>query len=86
MVRVGGGWDEFEHFLSRHDPEKIGKVLICEFYNHIFKNIQYSFLIYPDIALMVYAWQHGKEITLKNQYSAWNASGMAPGFARREGG
>ena len=65
MVRVGGGWDEFEHFLSRHDPEKIGKVLICEFYNHIFKNFQYSFLIYPDIALMVYAWQHGKEITLK---------------------
>lgn len=30
MVRVGGGWDEFEHFLSRHDPEKIGKVLLCK--------------------------------------------------------
>ncbi|XP_066930021.1 growth arrest-specific protein 2-like [Clytia hemisphaerica] len=28
MVRVGGGWDEFEHFLSRHKPEKIGKILI----------------------------------------------------------
>eukprot|EP00794_Sanderia_malayensis_P012772 gene12772-14083_t len=34
MVRVGGGWDEFEHFLSRHDPKKIGKILICE-YNSI---------------------------------------------------
>jgi len=20
MVRVGGGWDTLEHFLSRHDP------------------------------------------------------------------
>ncbi|XP_065071053.1 growth arrest-specific protein 2-like [Rhopilema esculentum] len=28
MVRVGGGWDEFEHFVSRHNPEKIGKVLL----------------------------------------------------------
>ncbi|XP_057312073.1 growth arrest-specific protein 2-like [Hydractinia symbiolongicarpus] len=27
MVRVGGGWDELEHFLSRHNPQKIGKIL-----------------------------------------------------------
>lgn len=23
MVRVGGGWDTLEHFLSRHDPCKV---------------------------------------------------------------
>lgn len=28
MVRVGGGWDELDHFLSRHNPEKIGKLLV----------------------------------------------------------
>lgn len=27
MVRVGGGWDTLEHFISRHDPNKIGKIL-----------------------------------------------------------
>jgi len=32
MVRVGGGWDELEHFLSRHNPEKIGKILVSTTY------------------------------------------------------
>lgn len=27
MVRVGGGWDTLEHFLSRHDPNKVGRIL-----------------------------------------------------------
>lgn len=27
MVRVGGGWDTLEHYLSRHDPNKIGRIL-----------------------------------------------------------
>ncbi|XP_001633256.2 GAS2-like protein pickled eggs [Nematostella vectensis] len=27
MVRVGGGWDTLEHFISRHDPKKLGKIL-----------------------------------------------------------
>ncbi|XP_068711299.1 growth arrest-specific protein 2-like [Montipora capricornis] len=27
MVRVGGGWDTLEHFISRHDPNKIGRIL-----------------------------------------------------------
>lgn len=27
MVRVGGGWDTLDHFLSRHDPNKIGRIL-----------------------------------------------------------
>ena len=35
MVRVGGGWDELEPFLSRHKPEKIGKILICKLFHNI---------------------------------------------------
>jgi len=31
MVRVGGGWDTLEHFISRHDPNKIGKILTCKY-------------------------------------------------------
>ena len=31
MVRVGGGWDELEHFLSKRDAEKVGKVLLCKY-------------------------------------------------------
>ncbi|KAJ7379266.1 1,3-beta-glucanosyltransferase [Desmophyllum pertusum] len=27
MVRVGGGWDTLEHFISRHDPNKIGRIM-----------------------------------------------------------
>lgn len=30
MVRVGGGWDTLEHFLSRHDPNKVGRILTCK--------------------------------------------------------
>ena len=30
MVRVGGGWDTLEHFISRHDPNKIGRILTCK--------------------------------------------------------
>ena len=36
MVRVGGGWDEFEHFLSRHDADKLEKALICKLFAVIF--------------------------------------------------
>ena len=42
MVRVGGGWDELEHFLSRHDPEKIGKVLLCKYCAFRFQFVQFS--------------------------------------------
>lgn len=31
MVRIGGGWDTLEHFISRHDPNKIGKILTCKY-------------------------------------------------------
>ncbi|KAK3748874.1 hypothetical protein QZH41_016274, partial [Actinostola sp. cb2023] len=31
MVRVGGGWDTLEHFISRHDPKKVGKLLMCKY-------------------------------------------------------
>jgi len=39
MVRVGGGWDTLEHFISRHDPNKIGKILTstpqsCDHHHH----------------------------------------------------
>lgn len=39
MVRVGGGWDTLEHFISRHDPNKIGRILTstpqaCSHHHH----------------------------------------------------
>ncbi|XP_044012935.1 growth arrest-specific protein 2-like isoform X2 [Aphidius gifuensis] len=30
MVRVGGGWDTLEHFLSRHDPCKKCRSTVCK--------------------------------------------------------
>ena len=32
MVRVGGGWDEIENFLSRHKPDRIGKIKEIDWY------------------------------------------------------
>lgn len=39
MVRVGGGWDELEHFLSRHNPNKLGKRLICEYFTFLCNSV-----------------------------------------------
>jgi hypothetical protein len=33
MVRVGGGWDTLDNFLSRHDANKIGRILTGELYS-----------------------------------------------------
>ncbi|CAB3988498.1 Growth arrest-specific 2 [Paramuricea clavata] len=30
MVRVGGGWDTLDNFLSRHDANKIGRILTAK--------------------------------------------------------
>ena len=54
MVRVGGGWDEFEHFLSRHDPEKIGKVLLCKFCWHLF-SLLYLYLNFSQVLAFLFA-------------------------------
>lgn len=32
MVRVGGGWDILEYFISRYDFNKIGRILICKLF------------------------------------------------------
>ena len=32
MVRVGGRWDEIENFLSRHKPDRIGKIKEIDWY------------------------------------------------------